>query len=96
MLLTDVWRLDGFLAQYPPVDLLFAAWIKYESPAAARKDNVVPIRERGKRNAQALAALPPKLQPNVARLPKLAQMPAFLRTPESLAMIEQARAQANG
>ena len=93
MLLTDVWRLDSFLVRHPPVDMLVAGWMKYEPPAE-RGSNVVDIREAAKHNRQAMASLPVQLQPRVGKLPTLDKMPAFLRAPEHLAMIERVRANA--
>lgn len=82
MLLTETWVLDAFLAEHPPVDLLAAAWMGYKAPV--RSGQKAPgIRQLAKSNSEALAKLPPR-----RKVATVSQMPAFLRTPGQLAMIE--------
>lgn len=85
MLLTDFWMLDGFMASYPPADILVAAYLGYKSPAA-RKGKVATS-DAAKMNAKALSEMPAR-----KRVKTLDQMPAFLRTPGKLKMIEEAKA----
>jgi hypothetical protein len=82
MLLTDVWMLDGFFARHPPVDLLVAAYLGFKAPAATP---TMTRRQANRANTEALAALPPRRN---EKTKTLAQMPAFLRTPQQLEMIE--------
>lgn len=81
-----MWRLDGFLATHPPVDLLAASWLGYKAPG--EKGKVLRFPEAAKANSEVLKQLP--VRKNVRTLE---QMPAFLRTGESLAMIEGVKAQ---
>ena len=83
MLLTTVWERDAFLVVHPPVDLLAAAYLGYKAPLAARS-----LHDARKANTEALAKLPPQKNRKT-----LAQMPAFLRTPEMMAMYEKSRAE---
>lgn len=87
MLLTDFQHLDGFLADHPPLDILAAAWLGVKPAGAQKKPS---IREAGRMNSEALAQAH---VPAPKRLKQLADMPAFLRTPEQLKMIESMRAQ---
>jgi hypothetical protein len=88
MLLTDVWMLDEFFAQHPPVDLLVAAYLGFKSPG---RDGKVSTQQARRANSEVLAALPPR-----KNVRKLADMPAFLRTPDHLAMIEKMKADFHG
>jgi hypothetical protein len=87
MLLTDVWLLQGFLGQHPPVDLLFAAFIGWKTEPTA--PTAGSLKEARKANSQALATLPPRK--GKAKTRTLEQMPAFLRTPDQLKMVEEMR-----
>lgn len=80
MLLTDFWMLDAFLAVYPPADVLVAAYLGYKSPET--KGKRPSFREAARMNSEALSKMPVR-----KNIKKLAQMPAFLRTPEQLKMI---------
>ena len=86
MSLEDFHRLDGFLTRHPPVDILVAAYLGYKDPSAGKKK--VTSREAIKMNSEALAMMPPRQKSKM-----LAQMPAAVRTPEMLAVIEAMRAQ---
>lgn len=86
MLLTDVWMLDAFLARHPPVDLLAAAYMNWKPLHSSQTE--VSRRDARKANSEALASLPPRRKTKT-----LAQMPAFLRSPDQLAMIEKVQAE---
>ena len=86
MLLTDFWMLDGFMAAHPPADILIAAYLGYKAPAWDGKRRKVSVREAARMNSEALSKMPPR-----RNVKQLAQMPAFLRTPEQLKMIEDMR-----
>ena len=86
MLLTDFWMLDGFMAAHPPADILIAAYLGYKAPAWDGKRRKVSVREAARMNSEALAKMPPR-----RNVKQLAQMPAFLRTPEQLKMIDDMR-----
>jgi hypothetical protein len=73
MLFTDFWLLEEFCAQHPPSDLLVASYLGYKTPGKQ-----VAHRAR-KDNAEAIKAIPMRVQ----------QMPAFLKTPEMMQLIEQ-------
>ena len=75
--------LDGFLLRHPPVDLLVAAYLGVKPKTADGKAPKVTMRDAVRMNSEVLAEMP--IRKNIKTL---AQMPAFLRTPESLAMIE--------
>jgi hypothetical protein len=81
MLLTDFWMLDGFLARHPPLDISIAAYLGVHSQ---RKGRMTP-KEAARVNAKALAQLPARrnAQP----------LPARLRTPEHLALLEKMKAE---
>lgn len=80
MLLTDFWLLDGFLAVYPPADVLLAARWGYKPPEQDGKK--LSLREAARMNSEALSKMP--VRKNIRTL---SQMPAFLRTPDQLKMI---------
>ena len=84
MLITDFWMLDAFMSVYPPADILVAAYLGYKSPEA--KGKRPSFREAARMNSEALAKMPPR-----QKIRKLAEMPAFLRTPDQLKMIEDLR-----
>ena len=85
MLLTDFLHLEGYLADHPPLDILAAAWLGIKPKDSGKKPT---IREAARMNSEVLAQLPAQ-----RRVKQLADMPAFLRTPEQLAMIDSVRAQ---
>jgi hypothetical protein len=74
--------LDGFIADYPPVDLLVAAYLGVK-PKPKGPIPKVSMREAVRMNSEALAKMP--MRKNIKTID---QMPAFLRTPEQMAMIE--------
>ena len=82
MLLTDFWMLDGFMAAHPPADILIAAYLGYKAPAWDGKRRKVSVREAARMNSEALSKMPPR-----RNVRKLADMPAFLRTPDQMKMI---------
>ena len=86
MSLEDFHRLDGFLKRFPPADILVAAYLGYKDPTE-KKGKATP-REALKMNTEALAQMPPR-----RNVKTLAQMPAAVRTPEMLKVIEEMRAQ---
>jgi hypothetical protein len=75
--------LDAFVVEYPPTDLLVAAYLGLKPKTKDGRAPKVSMREAVRMNSQALAEMPARK--NVRTLD---QMPAFLRTPEQLAMIE--------
>lgn len=86
LLITEFFMLDGFLARHPPLDMLEAWKVGYKAPDLT---GAKPSGKHKRRvNSEALAALPPRKKTKT-----LAQMPAFLRGPESLAMIEGLKAE---
>ena len=87
LLLTDVWRYERFMASHPPVDLLYAAKMNYNAPE--KKDKPKSIKEAARSNRAALAQAGIPL-PDPKRLPKL---PANMRSPELLGIIDEMRAQ---
>lgn len=81
LLLTEFWMLDAFLARHPPVDLLAAAWLGFKAPGeTVGAKNIVDAKRM---NSEVLNSLPPR-----RNVKTLAQMPAFLRTPDQLKWIE--------
>ena len=89
VLLTDFWLLDRFILNHPPIDVLLAAHLGYKSPASEDEPRSRPsVREAARMNSEALAQLPVR-----KKIKKLAEMPAFLRTPDQLKMIEDMRKQ---
>jgi hypothetical protein len=86
MPLTDFWMLDAFMAEHPPADILVAAYLGYRAPGRDGKRGRPSMREAARMNSEALAKMPPR-----RNVRKLADMPAFLRTPEQLKMIEDVR-----
>lgn len=85
LLLTEFWMLDAFLARYPPVDLLVAAYLGFKRPGA---DSAKSLSEAKRMNTEALKSMPPR-----RNVRTLAQMPAFLRTPDQLKWIEGLKAE---
>ena len=83
MPLSDFWRLDGFLAEYPPVDLLVAVYLGVKPTSQGVTGKKTSKRDAVRMNTEALAQMP--VRKNVKTID---QMPAFLRTPEQLALIE--------
>ena len=88
VLLTDFWMLDGFLDQHPPADILVAAYLGYKPRKQRGKGAKPSIKEAAKLNSEALAKMPVR-----RNIKTLAQMPAFLRTPDQLKMIDDLRAE---
>lgn len=79
--------LDGFIAEHPPTDLLVAAYLGFK-PKDKGDRRKVSMREAVRMNTSTLSKMP--MRRNVKTL---AQMPAFLRTPEQMAMIEEMKRQ---
>lgn len=75
--------LDAFAVDYPPADLLIAAYLGHKPKSHDGKPSKVAKRDAVRMNSEALSQLP--VRKNIRTLD---QMPAFLRTPEQLAMIE--------
>lgn len=86
MLLTEVWRYERFMVQHPPLDILYA--IRHGFKAPDSRDRPRSIQEAARANRAAMSNLPPRLQLNPERLPKL---PAHLKTPELLSIIDEMR-----
>jgi hypothetical protein len=85
VLLTDFWLLDRFILNHPPIDVLMAARYGYRAPASEDDPHPRPSpREAARMNSEALAQLPMR-----KKIKKLAEMPAFLRTPDQLKMVEE-------
>ncbi len=88
MSLADFHMLDGFTKRFPPTEILMKAELtakgfRFESEAKQQ-----PVgREVLKMNSEVLAQLPPR-----RNVKTLAQMPAFLRTPEQLKMYADMKA----
>jgi hypothetical protein len=74
--------LDAFMTVHPPADILVAAYLGYKGPGREGKRGKPSMREAARINSEALANMPPR-----RNVKKLAEMPAFLRTPEQLKMI---------
>jgi hypothetical protein len=86
MPITDFWMLDAFMTEHPPADILVAAWLGYKPQGKDGKRGPVSMREAARMNSEALAKMPAR-----RNVRKLADMPAFLRTPDQLKMIEDVR-----
>jgi hypothetical protein len=79
--------LDAFMAEHPPADILVAAYLHYKPPSRAGKLGKVETREAARINSEALTKMPPR-----TKVRKLADMPAFLRTPGKLKAIADLKA----
>ncbi len=75
--------LDEFVVRYPPVDLLVAAYLGVKPKTKGGKAAKPTMREAARMNSEALSNMPVRKS-----IRTIDQMPAFLRTPEQLAMIE--------
>jgi hypothetical protein len=84
MPITDFWMLDGFMASFPPADILVAAYLGYKPQKQRGRGQKPSMRDAAKMNSEALAKMP--VRRNVKTL---ADMPAFLRTPDQLKLIEE-------
>ena len=80
--------LDGFMNEHPPADILVAAYLGYKAPGRDGKRRKPSLREAARMNSEALSKMPPR-----KNVRKLADMPAFLRTPEQLKMIADMEAE---
>ena len=74
--------LDSFMTAHPPADILVAAYLGYKAPGRGGKRGPASMREAARMNSEALSQMPPR-----RNVRKLADMPAFLRTPDQLKMI---------
>ena len=74
--------LDSFMAAHPPADILVGAYLHYKAPGRDGKRGRPSMREAARMNSEALSKMPPR-----RNVRKLADMPAFLRTPDQLKMI---------
>jgi hypothetical protein len=74
--------LDQFMVTFPPADVLLAARWGYKAPGRDGKRGKPSFREAARMNSEALSKMPPR-----RNVRKLADMPAFLRTPDQLKMI---------
>ena len=74
--------LDSFMTAHPPADILVAAYLHYKAPNRDGRRGKTSIREAARMNSEALSKMPPR-----RNVRKLADMPAFLRTPDQLKMI---------
>ena len=82
-----MWELEEFLVEHPPADWLIAAYLGYKAPGSKVRN----IREAAQANSSVLGDMGKsgvKLQRK-----NLLQMPAYLRSPEKLAMIEKMKAE---
>lgn len=83
--------LDEFLVQHPPADWLIASYLGYKAPnssgAAPRN-----IREAARANSSMLGELRAQ-GVKAGHTRTLAQMPAYVRNPEKLALIERMKAE---
>jgi hypothetical protein len=80
--------LDGFMASFPPADILVAAYLGYKPQKQRGRGQKPSMRDAAKMNSEALAQMPAR-----RNVKTLAQMPAFLRTPDQLEMIDKLRAE---
>ena len=74
--------LDSFMAAHPPADILVAAHLHYKAPGRDGRPVKPSFREAARMNSEALSKMPPR-----RNVRKLADMPAFLRTPDQMKMI---------
>ena len=74
--------LNRSFIEQPPTDLLVAAYLGYKSPLASRN-----IREAGRANSEALNSKLMSMAMGKGRRKTIDQMPAYLRTPEKMALI---------
>lgn len=70
------------MAEHPPADILVAAYLGYKAPSRTGKRGKPSFREAARMNSEALSKMPRR-----RNVRKLADMPAFLRTPDQLKMI---------
>lgn len=75
------------LVQHPPADWLIASYLGYKSPGTRARN----IREAAKANSSMLGDI--RAQGVKLQQKTLAQMPAYLQTPDTLAMIEKMRSE---
>ena len=68
------------MTAHPPADILVAAYLGYKPPEQRGKK--ASMREAARMNSEVLSKMPVR-----KKVRKLADMPAFLRTPEQLKMI---------
>jgi hypothetical protein len=86
MLLTDFWLLDRFLLRHPPADLIVAAYLGIKTPSrSGSRRGIGSMRDAAKINAKALGQLPQRKKPG--------ELPARLRNPETLAIMERMKAE---
>lgn len=95
--LTEVWEYDAFTLKHPPADLLIASYLGYKAPEPKQNgSDPRNIREAAKANSESLVALRPMLGRAGARPKTADDLPAFLRTPEKAAMIQQMKTDMGG
>lgn len=103
MYLKDFWLMERFYARYPPVDILVAAYVGYEAQGA--KEEKKSVRQAARSNSAALrSTFHPRVDATFGDLLKprgrggktLADMPAYLRTPEKMAMMAKMKAEMTG
>ena len=86
--------IDNFFVQHPPADLFLAARYQYKPPTPQGK--ALSYREAARANSQSLGS--PTMAGAVSKVKTrtLEQMPAWVRSPEKLALIAKMKAAMEG